>query len=254
MATEAAALPFARLRQLEKRFTNGTQALRSVDLTIEQGTFLSLLGPSGCGKSTVLRMLAGLAAPSGGSIEFPAEGLRARSDRNDRIGYVFQDPTLMPWCSILKNVALPLRISGAAREESFGAARLALASVGLRDCAHLYPHQLSGGMKMRASIARAIVTRPKVLLLDEPFAALDELTRQTLNHDLLELWRKQRFTTVFVTHAVTEAVFAARPGRIIGDYSIDIPVQQRTSDLRETSVYQNYLRDITRCLQDGAAS
>ena len=255
----AAVAPFARLCGLDKHFADGTVALRGLDLTIEPGTFVALVGPSGCGKSTVLRILAGLAAPSAGSVEFSRDGAGRPEDRRHSIGYVFQDPTLMPWLNVRQNVALPLRLGGEARRETARRAQAALASVGLADFAAAHPRQLSGGMRMRVSMARAIVTRPTVLLLDEPFAALDELTRWNLNVDLLQLWARERFTAVFVTHSVSEAVFlsqrvcvmTSRPGRIIGDYSIDIPVGLRTPEIRTSASYNERVRDIAHCLRGG---
>ena len=211
------------IRDVSKVFANGIQALGSASLDIAAGEFLSVLGPSGCGKSTLLRLIAGLAEPTAGTIAWP----QGRPD----LGFVFQEPTLMPWATALGNVALPLKLRGVARSEREARAAEALAGVGLRGFERSYPRELSGGMKMRVSIARALVTAPKLLLMDEPFAALDEITRRRLNTDLLELWQRTHFTAVFVTHSVFESVFlsqrivvmSARPGRVRSELTIPAP-------------------------------
>ena len=211
------------IRDVSKVFANGIQALGSASLDIAAGEFLSVLGPSGCGKSTLLRLIAGLAEPTAGTIARP----QGRPD----LGFVFQEPTLMPWATALGNVALPLKLRGVARSEREARAAEALAGVGLRGFERSYPRELSGGMKMRVSIARALVTAPKLLLMDEPFAALDEITRRRLNTDLLELWQRTHFTAVFVTHSVFESVFlsqrivvmSARPGRVRSELAIEAP-------------------------------
>ncbi|TAJ84035.1 ABC transporter ATP-binding protein [Reyranella sp.] len=208
------------VRDVSKDFANGVRALEGTSLDIEAGEFLSVLGPSGCGKSTLLRLIAGLAQPTSGTIEWP-------SGRPD-LGFVFQEPTLMPWTTALANVALPLKLAGVARSEREARAAEALGHVGLAGFERSYPRELSGGMKMRVSIARALVTEPKLLLMDEPFAALDEITRRRLNTDLLDLWQRTRFTAVFVTHSVFESVFlsqriavmSARPGRVLSELAI----------------------------------
>jgi NitT/TauT family transport system ATP-binding protein len=213
-------------RGLSKRFANGTLALEGATLDVGEHEFLSLLGPSGCGKSTLLRLIAGLTEPSDGTIAWE----EAR-DGGAGLSFVFQEPTLMPWATALANVVLPLKLAHVARSESEGRAAAALDSVGLAGFEHSYPRELSGGMKMRVSIARALVTRPKVLLMDEPFAALDEITRFKLNNDLLELWQRDRFTTVFVTHSVFESVFlsqriavmTARPGHVQTEIAVTAP-------------------------------
>ncbi|MGB8839720.1 MAG: ABC transporter ATP-binding protein [Aliidongia sp.] len=214
--------PIVTLDRVRKRFANGTQALDDVSLAIRPGEFLSLLGPSGCGKSTVLRLIAGLIEPSAGAVAW---------DHGREVGFVFQEPTLMPWARVLANVLLPLRLAGIERFEAEHRARALLARVGLEGFERAFPRELSGGMKMRVSIARALVTAPRLLLMDEPFAALDEITRLRLNDDLLELWQQQQFTAVFVTHSVFESVYlanrivvmSARPGRIAADIPIDAP-------------------------------
>ena len=218
-ALTSAAPPLVALRGVGKTFANGVKALDSLDLTVRAGEFLTLLGPSGCGKSTALRIVAGLSEPTRGEVTWSdAAGDAAQARR--QIGFVFQEPTLMPWATIAANVRLPLRL----RRLADAPARVdaALERVGLAGFADSYPRELSGGMKMRASIARALVTEPKLLLMDEPFAALDEITRFRLNGDLLALWQSLRKTVIFVTHSVFESVFlssriivmTARPGRV----------------------------------------
>lgn len=207
---------------MAKRYATGTLAVQNVGLEIGRGDFLALLGPSGCGKSTLLRLIAGLDAPSAGSLEWSEAA--ARRD----IGFVFQEPTLMPWHSALRNVALPLELAGVARHEAAARAREMLARVELAGFEDAYPRQLSGGMRMRVSIARALVTNPRLILMDEPFAALDEITRQKLNNDLLALKAKIGCTVIFVTHSVFESVFlsdriivmAARPGRVVEELQV----------------------------------
>jgi NitT/TauT family transport system ATP-binding protein len=221
---KTAAEPVVQLRDVTKQFEGGTQAVRGLDLAIRRGEFVSLLGASGCGKTTVLRLIAGLEKPSAGTIRWHG-GAEARP----RVSCVFQEATLMPWATALGNVSLPLSLSGRSKAEANERALAALEEVELGPFAQRYPRELSGGMKMRVSLARAIVTEPEILLLDEPFAALDEITRAKLNQDLWQLWRDRGFTTVFVTHSVLESVylsqrvivFASRPGRIFAESTID---------------------------------
>ncbi|HTP81567.1 MAG TPA: ABC transporter ATP-binding protein [Alphaproteobacteria bacterium] len=218
--------PLLTIEGVRKTFASGLEALAGVDLAVNAGEFVSILGASGCGKSTLLRLVAGLAEPSSGDVRWSGE----RSDYQERggIGFVFQEPTLMPWADVFSNVYLPLRLAGRSRAESAGRVTEALEQVGLADFASSYPRELSGGMRMRASIARALVTQPEILLLDEPFAALDEQTRFKLNEDLLGVWRARRLTVLFVTHSVFESVFlstrvvvmTARPGRVAADLPI----------------------------------
>jgi len=219
--------PLLALRSVAKTFSNGVVALRNVDLTIREGDFLSLLGPSGCGKSTALRLIAGLSTPTAGLLDWQGPGFAGRSN----IGFVFQEPTLLPWASVFDNVWLPLRLKGVSRGAAAPAIHAMLERVHLSGFEDSVPRELSGGMKMRVSIARALVTKPTILLMDEPFAALDEITRFKLNADLLELWQEERFTTIFVTHSVFESVFlsnrivvmAARPGRVFEELAVDAP-------------------------------
>jgi NitT/TauT family transport system ATP-binding protein len=211
-----------------KRFASGLEALAGVDLVVSRGEFISLLGPSGCGKSTLLRIVAGLADPTAGTCNLR---LGDTSLKAGRIGFVFQDPTLMPWSTVTANVMLPFRIAGRAGAGERERALAAVRAVGLAGFEDAYPHQLSGGMRMRVSIARALVTDPDLLLLDEPFAALDEITRLQLNDDLLRLWERHRPTILFVTHSVFESVYLstriavmrARPGRIAADLAVAVP-------------------------------
>lgn len=215
--------PVLRINEVDKTFNGGVVALRRLSLTVNEGDFISLLGPSGCGKSTALRLIAGLMRPTVGRIVW--EGGQGTDD----LGVVFQEPTLMPWHTVAKNVWLPFRLRG----QSFASVKdrimEALALVGLEKFADSYPRELSGGMKMRVSIARALVTNPRLILMDEPFAALDEITRQKLNDDLLSLKARIGATVIFVTHSVFESVFlsdrilvmAARPGRIIKEIEVD---------------------------------
>ncbi len=231
MALETAthSAPLVALRGVGKEFPNGTRALAGLDLEIRPGEFVSLLGPSGCGKTTVLRIVAGLSAPTDGVVEWPSSALP--SQNVSRIGYVFQEPTLMPWASVFDNVALPLKFKGAPKHKAKERVEAALGRVGLGAFRDVYPRELSGGMRMRVSIARALVTEPRLLLLDEPFAALDEITRFKLNDDLLQMWQTLRTTVVFVTHSVFESVYlssrvvvmAARPGRVSTQLAVDAP-------------------------------
>ncbi len=260
LAVSAATRPPAavRLDGVGKTFANGTEALRGVDLTIAKGSFVSLLGPSGCGKSTVLRLVSDLAHPTTGRITYPASGADAKGRaRRPEIGFVFQEPTLMPWATVSGNVRLPLRIKGLPKAEARDLIADALERVGLADFAHVYPRELSGGMKMRVSIARALVTRPDILLMDEPFAALDEITRFRLNDDLLQLWGDTGWTVLFVTHSVFESVYlserivvmAPRPGRIAADIAIDTD-HVRDGTFRTSTDYNAYCRETSAALHD----
>jgi len=246
-------MPLVRVRDVSRIFANGVEALGGASLDIGAGEFLSVLGPSGCGKSTLLRLIAGLAEPSAGTIDWP----QGRPD----IGFVFQEPTLMPWTTALGNVALPLKLRGQARSEREARAAEALAGVGLKGFEKSFPRELSGGMKMRVSIARALVTAPKLLLMDEPFAALDEITRRKLNTDLLELWERTRFTAVFVTHSVFESVFlsqriavmSARPGRVRSELAIPAPYP-RTETFGTSAEYAALCRLASAQLSEAMAA
>jgi len=241
-ATGNAAVPIISLGGVGKMFGTGTLALDGLDLDVRAGEFLSLLGPSGCGKSTALRIMAGLSEPSRGSVTWQA------GDARRDIGFVFQEPTLMPWATVFANVFLPLKLAG--RDKTAEAPRVmeTLTRVGLAEFAQAYPRELSGGMRMRVSIARALVTAPRILLMDEPFAALDEITRFKLNDDLVALWRELRMTVVFVTHSVFESVYLSerivvmtgRPGRVSSELLIDAP--NRDARFRTSAEYAGYCR------------
>ena len=228
--------PLVTLRSVGKTFDNGTRALHGVDLTVGKGEFLSLLGPSGCGKSTILRLISQLDSPTDGDIRW--EGTAADPKRRE-VSFVFQEPTLLPWAKVFDNVYLPMRLKGVGRKTAEPQIMHALESVGLADFRAAYPRELSGGMKMRVSIARALATDPDVLLMDEPFAALDEITRFKLNDDLLRLWDERGWTVMFVTHSVFESVYLStriavmtgRPGRIAQSIEVDGP-RQRTQEFR----------------------
>jgi NitT/TauT family transport system ATP-binding protein len=245
MTDPSATSPLLALRGVGMRYPSGVSALDGLDLSVLPGEFVSLLGPSGCGKSTALRLVAGLATPTAGEVLRP---------RDERIGFVFQEPTLMPWADVFDNVRLPLRLQGATASATRDAVMQVLEWVGLADFARAYPRELSGGMRMRVSIARALVMRPGLLLLDEPFAALDEITRGRLDDDLMRLWQAQRLTVLFVTHSVYEsiylstrvAVFSGRPGRIVETLEIDAPYP-RDESFRAAPQYAQW------CLRASAA-
>ncbi|WGJ16259.1 ABC transporter ATP-binding protein [Methylocapsa sp. D3K7] len=238
------------LRNAGKIYKNGTVALAGLNFEVREGEFLTLLGPSGCGKSTILRLIAGLETVSSGTLT------RALAPERASIGFVFQDPTLMPWANIFDNVFLGLRLQGSTRQDAAGTVHEALALVGLAAEAKMFPLELSGGMRMRVSIARALVLRPPLLLMDEPFAALDEISRFKLNDDLLALQRALGTTIVFVTHSVYESVYlssriavmAARPGRIIDEIEVDA-LATRGENFRVSPAYARSCALASRALQ-----
>jgi NitT/TauT family transport system ATP-binding protein len=238
------------LRAVAKTYDNGARALGPLDLDIGHGEFVALVGPSGCGKSTVLRLIAGLRAPTAGAL------ILMDAPRAPRMGFVFQEPTLMPWATVAENVSLPLRLQRKATPARVAAE---LMQVGLSDFAGCYPHELSGGMKMRASLARALVTDPTLLLMDEPFAALDEITRFQLNDELLELWRRRGLTVAFVTHSVFEAVYLAervvvmtpRPGRVAAEFRI--AADTRDAAFRLSADYLRHCRAVSDALAQAAS-
>jgi NitT/TauT family transport system ATP-binding protein len=247
------------LREIGKTFANGVVALSGTSFTIHRNEFVSLLGPSGCGKSTALRIIAGLIEPSAGEIDWqdvPQDGPGTGS-----IGFVFQEPTLMPWASVAANVHLPLKLAGMDFAGAQSRITEVLARVGLSDFARAHPRELSGGMKMRVSIARALVTRPELLLMDEPFAALDEITRFKLNNDLLSLWHASKQTVVFVTHSVFESVFlssrvlvmTSRPGRVFAEIDIDAPYP-RSEAFRTSPEYAALCRRVSQTLAQAMAA
>jgi NitT/TauT family transport system ATP-binding protein len=247
--------PLVALHGVGLRFANGTEALAGVDLAVVRGEFLSLLGPSGCGKSTLLRLVAGLLRPTAGEVAVAGCG------RGGGIGFVFQDATLMPWATALANARLPLRLGGVPRGEADARAADALAAVGLAGFERAWPRELSGGMRMRVSIARALATRPALLLMDEPFAALDEIARHSLNDDLLRLRAESGATVVFVTHSVSESVYlssrvavmAARPGRIAAELRVDAPVP-RPPGFRTSAAFAALCREAAVALQAAMAA
>jgi len=248
------------LSDVAKTYDNGTQALERIDLAIRDGEFVTLVGPSGCGKSTLLHLVAGLSRPSSGRIEWWGGPFDETGGPGRRIGLVFQSPTLMPWASVAANVRLPLDLAHVARPDANAAAAQALARVGLAAASARLPRQLSGGMRMRASIARALVTNPDLLLMDEPFGALDEFTRQRLESELLELWSAQRVTVVFVTHSIQEAVFlstrvvvmGAHPGRILDAMSVDEPYQ-RSDAFRLSPAFAALAQQVSACVAKASA-
>jgi NitT/TauT family transport system ATP-binding protein len=264
-AETSAPIPQRRLvvamNNVSKVFSNGTLALKGMSLDVRSGEFISLLGPSGCGKSTALRIIAGLGAASSGSIDWPSSKINSHGLPEGDVGFVFQEPTLMPWETVFGNVFLPLKLRGVRKAEARDKVMENLASVGLADFAEAYPRELSGGMKMRVSIARALVTRPKLLLMDEPFAALDEITRQKLNDDVLTLWQQTGITVIFVTHSVYESaylssrivVMRARPGQVFTDLEIAQP-PVRDGAYRVSEFYRANCQTVSDALQSAIQS
>jgi NitT/TauT family transport system ATP-binding protein len=248
--------PVVEVLSAEKTYPNGTRALDPVNLTVRDGDFITLLGPSGCGKSTLLKMVAGLMEPSDGRLRWWRQGAQALGTKGRKLVFVFQDPTLMPWARVRANVRLPLELQKTAKEEAERRVDEALALVGLENFDRHYPRQLSGGMQMRASIARALVTEPNLLLMDEPFGALDEITRNKLDADLIDLWWKRGLTVIFVTHSIYEAVFlstrvavmAPRPGTIREVIEIEEP-HPRTEAFRVTQRFAAYCKELTELLR-----
>ncbi len=246
------------LNGITKSFSNGTVALRDMSMDVKRGEFVSLLGPSGCGKSTALRIIAGLAPATLGTVTW--DQTDSEDDNNAHshdVSFVFQEPTLMPWATVFGNVYLPLKLKGRSKSDARDDVMEALALVGLENFENSYPRELSGGMKMRVSIARALVTRPRLLLMDEPFAALDEITRFKLNNDLLHLWERFNWTVIFVTHSVFESVYlsnrivvmAARPGRVVEDMAIDA-AYPRDEDFRTSQIYGDHCRTVSNALHN----
>jgi NitT/TauT family transport system ATP-binding protein len=245
-----------RARDVRVTYEGAIAALEQLSFEIPQGQFVSIVGPSGCGKSTVLRLVAGLIEPTAGQLTVAGQPPTARR-KAARLSFVFQDATLLPWRSVRDNVALPLELARAARGARLQRAESMLATVGLAEFAGRYPNQLSGGMRMRVSLARALVTEPELLLLDEPFAALDDLTRQLLNEELLNLWSQRRWTGVFVTHNISEAVFLSqrvlvmspRPGRIAAD--VEVPFElPRPNELRAQADFARLCGEVMARLRE----
>ena len=250
-------LPLVVAHDAVKQFEDGTLALKSVELSIRRGEFVSIVGPSGCGKSTLLRMIAGLTETSSGSLlveeTAPVVARRSRGD----VAFVFQDPTLLSWRTVERNVSLPLELKSHPAEERGAVVSAALEMVGLTEFRCSFPNQLSGGMRMRVSIARAIVTEPGLLLMDEPFGSLDEISRQRLNEEISELWQRDRWTGLFVTHNVAEAVFLSqrvlvmspRPGRLVADIAVPFEYP-RAPTLRTDARFNEIAKRVARALHE----
>jgi NitT/TauT family transport system ATP-binding protein len=255
------------LRGVKRVFPGPVPAVDGIDLLISRGEFLAMLGPSGCGKSTLLRIIAGLDQPDEGAVGFDDQAAATRPTLNYAapqtlagrpVAYVFQDAHLLPWRNVLRNVELPLELMGTGRAQRSSAAMQAIEQVGLADATRRYPAQLSGGMRMRVSLARALVTNPELLLLDEPFAALDEITRHQLDEQLHQLWSSRRMTVIFVTHSIVEATFLAqraivltrRPARIMLDHVLDLP-RQRDAAIRTDPAFSRQMRILFEALERG---
>ena len=251
--------PAVEVLSAEKVFSNGTRGLAPIDLTIADGEFLTLIGPSGCGKSTLLKLIASLIEPSDGRLLWWRGDFAHVGQEGRRLAFVFQEPTLMPWARVEANVRLPLELAGMSNAKADPLVKDAIANVGLSAFNRHFPRQLSGGMKMRVSIARALVTNPNLLLMDEPFGALDEFTRNKLDDDLVKLWWERKLTTVFVTHSIYEAVFlstriivmAANPGRIFRTMTIDQP-QPRDQGFRDSPKFAAYCRELSTWLAEAS--
>lgn len=251
-------LPMVELAGVGKTFANGRAVLNPLSIEIEKGEFVTLIGPSGCGKSTLLKLISGLIAPSSGTIR--VDGLTPQNAR-EIVSFIFQDPTLLPWRTVIQNVYLGLELDGVGRERRRKRAEDLLALVGLDSVSAAYPRELSGGMKMRVSIARALATNPRLLLMDEPFAALDEMTRDRMNEELLRLRAEQRWTAVFVTHSVSEAVFlstqiivlAPNPGRVHAVFPIALELP-RTAPLRTSPEFDQIVAQVSRSLREALTS
>lgn len=245
--------PIVEFKQVEKRYGAGPLILDRVDFQANRGDFVALIGPSGCGKSTILKLIAGLSPVSSGSIT--VDGISPESAAEE-LAFVFQEPTLLPWLTVMQNVEVPLRLRHVDTRRREQMCRQALELVGLADRANYYPRQLSGGQKMRVSIARGLSLSPKILLLDEPFGALDEMTRDHLNEELLAIRQQKAWTAFFVTHSVYEAVFlsnrifvlSANPGRLHREVVVDLPYP-RTDETRQSEVFQHLVADVTRLLR-----
>jgi NitT/TauT family transport system ATP-binding protein len=253
LVDETGAIPEIVLHGVEKRFRGGAPVLQDISLNIERGEFVSILGPSGCGKSTLLRIVSGLSPLTGGSVS--VNGMTPENARQ-MMSFIFQDATLLPWRTVEQNVGLGLELERAARSLREERVAQMLELVRLDNVAQSYPRQLSGGMKMRVSIARALVSRPRILLMDEPFAALDEMTRDRMNEELLRLYSEQKWTVLFVTHSVAEAVFlstrivvlAPHPGRVAHDVAIELP-WPRTAETRESDAFEATVTRVSRLLR-----
>ncbi len=245
--------PLLTLDHVSKSYEGDRPVVADIGLSLERGSFVSLVGPSGCGKSTLLRLIAGLLTPTCGDVRWDGDV------RPDDLGFVFQDATLLPWATAFDNVYLPLKLKGTSRDESESKVHAALSRVGLAEATDKLPRELSGGMRMRVSIARALVTEPPVLLMDEPFAALDEFTREKLDDDLLTLWRELGWTVIFVTHSVYESVYLSErvlvmstetgAGKIADDIRIQAPYP-RGHAFRQSAAYFDHCRAVSAALRD----
>src|SRR5579863_879682 len=250
---ECGTVPEISLQRVTKRFKNAAVALENISLDVTRGEFVTFLGPSGCGKSTLLKLVSGLSPASSGAVQ--VNGMTPANAR-EMMSFIFQDATLLPWRTVERNVGLGLELEYAARDVRKERVAQMLHLVGLGNVAHRYPRQLSGGMKMRVSIARALVSRPRILLLDEPFAALDEMTRDRLNEELLRLFEEQKWTVLFVTHSVAEAVFlssrvvilAPHPGRVAHEVEVNLP-WPRTAETRESVEFEEAVTHASRLLR-----
>jgi NitT/TauT family transport system ATP-binding protein len=253
MVSGSGAVAEVALEGVGKRFRNATVALEDISLRVERGEFVTFLGPSGCGKSTLLKLVAGLSPASAGQVR--VNGMTPENAR-ELVSFIFQDATLLPWRTVEENVGLGLELEGAARGLRRERVARMLELVGLEHVSRRYPRELSGGMKMRVSIARALVSRPRILLMDEPFAALDEMTRDRLNEELLRLYTEHKWTVLFVTHSVAEAVFlstrvvilAAHPGRVAEEMAIDLG-WPRTAQTRESTAFEEAVTQASRLLR-----
>jgi NitT/TauT family transport system ATP-binding protein len=259
MTTADSHPPAVEVLSAEKVFANGARGLAPIDLAIAEGEFLTLIGPSGCGKSTLLKLIANLIEPSDGRLLWWRGDFAQVGEENRRLAFVFQEPTLMPWARVEANVRLPLEFANMPRAIVDPKVADAIARVGLSAFNRHFPRQLSGGMKMRVSIARALVTNPNLLLMDEPFGALDEFTRNRLDDDLVNLSWERKLTTAFVTHSIYEAVFlstrivvmAANPGRIFRVMTIDHP-QPRDQGFRDSPKFAAYCRELSTWLAEAS--
>ncbi|ARK32020.1 ABC transporter ATP-binding protein [Halalkalibacter krulwichiae] len=242
--------PKLRINNVSKTYDQKIVALSEVNLDIEEGEFMSFVGPSGCGKSTIFKIIAGLSEPTTGAIEMITPTSTDTVINRDEVGFVFQHATLLPWKPVIDNVALPLELKGVAKKERYEKAMNVLEMVGLEGYEKALPRQLSGGMQMRVSIARSLIAKPKLLLMDEPFGALDEMTRQNLHYELLRIWEKTNMTVLFITHNVFESVFlstkiavmSARPGRITNVY--EVPPYERNESFRSTNEFSRLVGEI----------
>ena len=255
--TAARVVPMVEIENVSKRYGSGQPVLGGISLSVAKGEFVGLIGPSGCGKSTVLKLISGLTPPTSGSIR--VDGM-APKDAREIVSYIFQDATLLPWRTVEQNVGLGLELEGVARPAREQKTAALLDLVGLTHVVKSYPRQLSGGMKMRVSIARALATSPRLLLMDEPFAALDEMSRDRLNEEILRLQAEQKWTAVFVTHSVAEAIFlstriivlAPTPGRIHAEFPVDLPVP-RTESLRDSPEFDALAVRVSHALRAALA-